>query len=157
MPDGSQMGLRLLPPGLWVAYTPILTAVTSNPTLGTGSTQVGRFTRWGRTVTGTFFIKFGTVGALPGNGQYKVSLPQPRADLMPNESIRYYGSGQITDASANLALALLIRSDPDPTVMFLKVITPAAPVASLVNVSHLIPFAWAADDVLTGNFEYEAA
>jgi len=60
------------------AYTPTLTSTTS-PTLGTGSSVIGRYQQVGHTLRGWFFITFGTSGAAAGAGFYQVSIPVPMA------------------------------------------------------------------------------
>lgn len=68
----------LLPLGLgFAAYTPALTATTTNPTLGTASVQSGRYFQIGKFVIANFAIKFGTAGAVAGSGAYRISLPVP--------------------------------------------------------------------------------
>jgi len=56
-------------------YTPALTATSSNPTLGSGSTAQGRYYRYGRMVHVEVVIRFGTSGVAVGSGFYEVSLP----------------------------------------------------------------------------------
>lgn len=63
--------------GAWVAYTPVLTASTTNPTLGTGSSAVGRYRQFGKTVLCRGEFRFGTSGISAGSGQYSMSLPVP--------------------------------------------------------------------------------
>jgi len=61
---------------LTLGYTPTLTAVTTNPTLGSGGGQAARYTLFGGkfcTVRGS--IAFGTSGASAGSGQYLIALP----------------------------------------------------------------------------------
>lgn len=55
------------------AYTPTLTAGTTNPSIGTGS-AVGTYSIVGKTMTGQFYITFGS-GSSVGSGAYQVSLP----------------------------------------------------------------------------------
>lgn len=61
---GAQSGL----------YTPTLTAAT-NPTLGAGSQQLGRYTVNGDVMEVQAFIAFGTSGSNVGSGSYLISLP----------------------------------------------------------------------------------
>ncbi len=61
--------------GVWQAYTPTLTATTTNPTLGTGSSVYGEYVRVGNAVLCRGTIKFGTAAAAAGSGNYAVSLP----------------------------------------------------------------------------------
>lgn len=58
-----------------VTYTPALTALTTNPTLGAGSSQLGSYSLSGKIMTGAFFVAFGTSGSAIGSGAYMVSLP----------------------------------------------------------------------------------
>ena len=62
--------------GVVMAYTPILTAVTTDPTLGTGSSSIGYYSLVGTTVTAWATIEFGTSSAA-GSGELRFSLPLP--------------------------------------------------------------------------------
>lgn len=57
------------------SFTPALTAVTSNPTLGTGSSVSGFYYDFGDWVTGWARIQFGTAAVNSGSGNYRVSIP----------------------------------------------------------------------------------
>lgn len=59
----------------YVAYTPVLTASTTNPTLGTGAVVTGSYCVIGDMVHYIAYIKFGTSGVSAGSGEYYVSLP----------------------------------------------------------------------------------
>ena len=71
----------------WQSYTPMLvvndgtatSAPTSgtNPTLGTGSVQLGRYFQLGSSVIANFVIQFGTSNVNAGSGAYRVTLPVP--------------------------------------------------------------------------------
>ncbi len=107
-------------------YTPVLTATTTSPTLGTGGTAVGGW----QSITGSLIWWWAafTLGESPdpGEGYYQVSLPRdPVSD--PGRGV---GDGVIQDISA-----------------------PAAFMAALV--SHEAPFTWAEGDVvnLTGTYQ----
>lgn len=56
-------------------YTPALSASTTPPTLGDGSSQSGAWQRNGHLITGWASIQFGTSGVSAGSGAYIVSLP----------------------------------------------------------------------------------
>ena len=60
-----------------VAYTPVLTAVTTNPVLGTGGfpESTGVYSQNGRIVTGYVRIAAGNSGTTAGSGNYRISLP----------------------------------------------------------------------------------
>lgn len=62
--------------GDWVAFTPTWRGTTTNPTLGGGTTRVGRYCRVGNTVHFTMTINVGT-GFRPGEGTYVFGLPFP--------------------------------------------------------------------------------
>lgn len=61
--------------GSYNTYTPVVTASTTNPTLGANSIQNGRWTRIGREIHVTGFVNFGGAGFAAGSGDYRVSLP----------------------------------------------------------------------------------
>lgn len=58
----------------WTEYTPTLTATTTDPTLGSGSTAVGRWVREGTLATVVVYVELGATSAA-GSGIYEVSLP----------------------------------------------------------------------------------
>ncbi len=89
----------ILPLGTgFVAYTPALTATTTNPTLGTGSVATGRYFQFGKFVIANFAIKFGTSGTNAGSGAYRVSLPTPCTALANTNSF-VIGYGHIRNPS----------------------------------------------------------
>lgn len=61
--------------GTWATYTPTLTATGTNPTLGTGPTQLGRWTKEGTLATVAIYIALGSSGSAAGTGIYEISLP----------------------------------------------------------------------------------
>lgn len=60
--------------GAFIAWTPVLTASTTNPTLGTGSSQTGVYMRIGRLIFAQGRILWGT-GGTAGSGTYAISVP----------------------------------------------------------------------------------
>lgn len=133
----------------WTAYTPTLTASTTNPSLGTGPTQLGRFTRIGRTVIGTAKLKFGTSPSA-GSGFYRVSLPfTPPSSVDPSEPI---GGGYVYDSSADAltTVQFFVQNATTTTVMFFTGPTGA------YFVTGAIPFTFAASDQIVVHFTYEA-
>src|ERR1044072_3938497 len=61
---------------LTATYTPTLTAVTTNPTLGAGGSASGRYTLFGgKFCTVRASIVFGTSGTNAGSGQYLMAVP----------------------------------------------------------------------------------
>lgn len=61
--------------GAFSTWTPVLTAATTNPTLGSGSVQDGGYVQIGKLVTAWFHIQFGSSGISAGSGDYRISLP----------------------------------------------------------------------------------
>jgi hypothetical protein len=72
--DGT--GLKVAGAGVWTAYTPQLTATTTNPSLGNG-TATGRYAQIGKLVYFWAQITFGST-TTRGSGSYQVSLPVPQ-------------------------------------------------------------------------------
>jgi len=59
--------------GVWTAYTPVLTAATTNPTIGNGSI-IGRYRMYGKTVHFAMEFVFGSTSTA-GSGAWSFSLP----------------------------------------------------------------------------------
>jgi hypothetical protein len=71
---GQDLAAKTLDQG---TYVPVLTASTTNPTLGTGGSQAGWWQRVGDLIIGGATIRFGTSGIAAGSGTYFCSLPFP--------------------------------------------------------------------------------
>lgn len=135
----------------WQTYTPTLTATTSNPTLGSGSAQTGRYTRLGNTIIGQARVAFGTSGVAAGSGEYRVSLPVTSAAYVNYQPIGNCvlfdsSSGNMGQPTACFATAGNLAEFEYPA---------AAPVGALVRVSNSAPWTWAASDAIWFNFCYE--
>lgn len=83
----------------WLSHTPVLTASTTNPTLGSGSLQQGRYLEVGNTVLYRFQVRFGSSGTNAGDGQYRVSLPVNAAVVNPDDVYTTMGAGVLLDWS----------------------------------------------------------
>lgn len=130
----------------WETWTPALTASTTNPTLGTGSTATGRYGRIQKVVFGNCRIVFGTSGTNAGVGFYFVSLP-----VTAQASGVAAGQGWIFDSSTGLVRHVAIALDSTTRVsLYLENATNYAVAAGN-------PWAWAASDQIQFYFEYEAA
>jgi hypothetical protein len=131
--------------GVTTSYTPVLTANTGNPVLGTGSVVSGRYilhngtscTYWGS-------IQFGTSGVSAGTGQYFVSLPVAAAASTPGPTV---GPAIVRDISGSViqsASAYLFSS---------------ATTLSLVYggnvVTNASPWTWSTQDYLAWSITYE--
>lgn len=133
----------------WTAYTPSLTASSSNPTLGTGSTAAGVYIRIGRLIIGNARVAFGTSGTAAGTGTYRVSLPvTPRNYATTPPPV--VGGGWIYDASANSLW--LVSTYIGTGTSYVEL-----PVEAGLVVTEAAPFAWSTSDQITFNFMYEAA
>lgn len=132
----------------WTAWTPALTAATTNPTLGAGPVQEGRYTQLGKLVTAHGRILFGT-GSTNGAGAYRVSVPvNMNTSLTTNKLI---GHGYIYDASADTLTNCHCQYVATGTVGFRISAT------TTYNVTATNPWTWTDSDSLSFTFTYEAA
>lgn len=134
----------------WTPYTPTLTASSSNPTLGSGSSVEGGWTRIGRTIFGRAQIVFGTSGTAAGSGTYQISIPvapEPSTSLALG---RMVGHGYVFDSSTGNIRIVVCRVNTSGT--HLEMI----PEASATAITEAIPWAWAASDRFHVAFQYEA-
>lgn len=135
---------RLTALATWAAYTPALTADTTDPTLGAGSTIAGRWTQIGKHVTGFGRIVWKT-GLTVGVGQYRISLPVTGV-AMGNAPA---GSGFIYDDSAGLTYVFGMNMESSTYCkLFVHGVDRAGPT---------VPIAWANNDQINFAFNYEAA
>lgn len=131
---------------VWETWTPTLTASVTNPTLGTGAVQAGRYGRIQKTVYGHAVIAFGTAGVAAGSGFYFLNLP-----VTAQNAVATIGSGWILDTSTSLVRHVILYSDTvNRAAMWIDNSTNFA-------VSATNPWTWAASDQIRVDFEYEAA
>jgi hypothetical protein len=81
--------------GAWVSYTPTLTATTTNPSIGTGATAVGRYTQIGKLICYYGKIILGT-SASAGTGNWVLDLPVTAATTVASPRIGYWTVTQTT-------------------------------------------------------------
>lgn len=138
--------------GAGTAYTPVLTASVTNPTLGTGSSSVGRYSVIGKRVFFSAEIILGT-GATAGSGFYTFSLPVAARtgtpwQIVPVEGLdsstgRYVaGIGEI--ASAGNSLTRIRFGDSGTT-------------ATSTSFGNATPWVWADADMIRVSGSYESA
>lgn len=139
--------------GVTSDFTPTLTAVTTNPTLGTGAITTGRWVERDGWVTYQYRIRFGTSGVAAGSGTYLISLPVPPSTAWANRSV---GTGVISDASSGgmSPVWLTVNGTASQIVMLFPASWPSGTAAS---VNHLNTVTWAASDEMTGTVTYERA
>lgn len=135
----------------WGVYTPDLSATTTNPTLGTGATQFGRWIRQGTSATVAIFIEFGSTGASAGDGIYEISLPSAcpvDSDWFGAQEL-IGGNGICVDNDAGTRRAVHVKFVGPNTIRL-----EADGLTGEVTHSNLI--AWAVNDtVLSAVFHYE--
>jgi hypothetical protein len=138
-------------------YVPVLTATTTNPTLGSGSTQSGWWQRVNNLITGGAFVRFGTSGVVAGSGNYQISLPFPAdtafmiaAGGLGTSSM--LGDGLVRDNSAVSTGSRQFSTYLETTTTMLLAL------ANGTNqvITDAVPFVFAASDALTVNFTYQA-
>lgn len=132
----------------WETYTPVLTASVTNPTLGSGSTTQGAYTRINKLVIGMAYFAFGTSGVAAGSGDYFVSLPITSVA----SSALNRGHAWLYDASAATGWIAINQVSTTTTLQMYKATGDATIAIGAAN-----PFTWATNDQLRMLFTYEAA
>jgi hypothetical protein len=140
--------------GAWESYTPVLTAATTNPTLGTGSNSTARYLKVGRLVIYTFSITFGTSGTAAGSGEYRVSLPFGRASSSSPPADFPPGMVRLFDSSASATAIVPARMIA--TTNFIMQYPSTWPATGTSTVNQAAPWAWDASDSIRGQIIYEA-
>lgn len=132
-----------------LTYTPVLSASTTNPTLGSGSAQLGRYFEVGKQVTVHGSVVFGSTGLNAGSGSYRISLPVAMRTPVNLEGAMV-GTGWIYDASTFAFRALIFTRISD-TVAALNIIDGST------GVNNASPWAWATGDAVVFTLSYEKA
>jgi hypothetical protein len=159
VPDGTTERFRIDSAGLitgagtslgaWTAYTPVLTATTTNPTLGTSSIAAGLYVKMGKIVVVNFRIIFGSSGVDAGSGEYRISVPFNMlnvGNLLPSGVVWLY------DVSAGVSkMAGAFRATATPSSTFL------IRGEAVLSVGNATPWTWAAGDTIAGTLTYEEA
>ena len=134
------------------AYTPALTAVTTNPTLGTGSYQDGRYQLLQKRAFVEGAIYFGSSGAAAGTGAYRISVPSAVSIKSNNAPIGY---GLFYDSSAGFVFYPMQAFYISATTFSLVVASPAYTAASVLG--STIPVVPANADQIRFTLCYEVA
>lgn len=92
-------------------YTPALTGASSNPTMGSGAVQEGRWMQLGKLVFVRVHITFGTSPTNPG-GLWQVDLP-----TSAQGTFRITGSGFVYDDSASQTYVVSARTNATTSLM----------------------------------------
>lgn len=154
----------IIPAVAELSYTPALTATTTDPTLGTGSTVLGRYsvdyTGW---VRGQINIAFGSSGTSAGSGTYLLSLPTAIDTLASSTSFAgadVIGWGAVRDNSSvttGSRMVIACRNSASGGTGGVGLVTLAALDGTNGAVSSAAPFAWGASDSITLQFAYPGA
>jgi hypothetical protein len=127
-----------------IPYTPTLTADT-NPTLGSGALRLGWYAYMpGPSIAYSYFIKFGTSGTNAGNGPYKISLPVNSGAVLAGGH-GSVGSALLADVSLSVFKSVAVLGTDNSAVFGMVGDNP---------VNHTFPWAWAANDYLSGTIVY---
>ncbi len=146
--------------GAYTSYTPTLTGLSSNPTLGSGSSATGYYRRLGHQVIGKATIVFGSSGVAAGSGYYGLLLP-----VVPANKIQAIGIGFAYDHDDSLRFVVA-------TAAVIPAIWAAATAkATLLQtnaagtgfgtgnnpIGAAVPWTWQENDQIVITFDYEAA
>ncbi len=132
------------PFGAWSAYTPALTASSSNPTLGSGSSATGRYQRVGRNVSFQAQISFGTSGTAAGSGTYRISVPVTVDSSFWGHTI---GTAVLVDSGTAIMRQVFVGADGTYVEMWSEAGSAT---------THASPFAWSTSDIMRVTGTYEA-
>lgn len=143
MSDAAEARLFTAPTNAW---TPVLGASVTNPTMGTGGTPVtgGYYKIVDGQCTFNGSVQFGTTGVAAGSGNYRITgLPVvPKA----GRSTFLSGKGRLTDASVPTTAEPHMLVDDSGVIEFRY---PAAyPTGADTRVGAALPWTWAASDRL---------
>jgi hypothetical protein len=100
----------LVPVGALATFTPAITRATTNPTLGTGPTQAGRYSQLGGLIIGRGSIQYGS-GSTAGTGTVFLSLPVAAATAqLPVIGRATYFGGIVGTPNTTVAALELVTS-----------------------------------------------
>lgn len=140
--------------GLQGTFTPALTASTTNPTLGTGSTATADVQYHQGFVTIRYDIVFGSAGVAAGSGTYQLSLPTLNGVTLGIDadwaSQKPIGMARLRDSNVpTVAHDWRFVTDLSfPTTLLIKN-------DSGGSVTNAVPWTWAANDSIGGICRYK--
>lgn len=133
--------------GQWTAWTPTLSTPSGSPTLGSGGTLVGRYTRIGATVIGHAILTLGT-GFAAGSGRVQISLPVAGA------TNTFIGDARIRANNTYTRAQVLCQG---AYVIFRYYPAAVNATSADVSFSASAPATWTSGDQIHAEFTYEAA
>ena len=146
--------------GAYTSYTPTLTASTTSPTLGTGSSATGYYKQIGRMVHGYASIVWGSSGTAAGSGYYGLLLPVEPANrdqaIGPGYLLDYDDQVRFVVASAVVAVDLWAAATKKALIVTTNVAGEGFSTGDN-PVGAATPWAWSANDKILLNFSYEAS
>lgn len=149
-----------------LAYTPVLTAQTTPPSVGTGFTE-GEYMDFQGFIIGTFAVEFFDAGITVGNGEYGISLPFPvdgayhSVGTALNQSTGTFsciGEGYIWDnSSVGSSGSVALDAVTFGGVSYARLVTETHALKTSRVFRDSMPFAVANNDKFTGGFIYKKA
>jgi hypothetical protein len=137
----------------WTSYTPVWTAVTTDPAIGNGTIQ-GKFCQVNKLVVARINIIFGSTTTF-GSGNFLFNYPVTANGPLGNNE-RLLSSGQYLDSSTGNSYFAIARYNSSSTTDFLvQVFSNASQAVQLM--SPTVPFTAANNDAMQLNFCYEVA
>lgn len=124
----------------WTAYTPTLTAATTDPTLGTSSIT-GRYRKLGKTADIHIRLVIGASGWDPGSGIYRFGLPSGVVPYLQNAG-GAMGVATVRDASVPVTYAYRVTYFATTAVQLISTGTSPASLTSSA------PITWANGDAI---------
>jgi ribosomal protein S28E/S33 len=146
------------------SYTPVLSATTTSPTLGSGSGQNGRYFR--NPITGLIWcqirIAFGTSGVNPGSGTYRLELPtavdtQSGSGVAGNADTIGHGIIRDSGTAANRRTVHVYVVSATGGTGGVGLVEMAILDGTNASVAHNVPFTWDVSDVLSLVVQYPDA
>lgn len=137
---------------VWKDWTPTLHGSTSDPTLGSGAVQAGRYIEVGGMVIAWGSIAVGTVGYVNGSGDVEIVLPLPAASAAAGSN-PVLGAGWVLDASATqIYTAVVNLNTSDLTEALLRTDQTGG-----TRIGYASPFIFTNNDQLAFQLMYEKA
>jgi len=136
--------------GAYASHTPTLTAATTNPTLGSGSSATGRYSQIGKHVHYYGQITFGSSGVNAGSGEYWISLPVNASTAITNAKVM--GSVLLYDSTSGTPFLVALGYYSTTSVFRI-----ALSALATLTASDAAPWTWAASDAIIFDLNYEAA
>lgn len=131
-----------------VSWTPTLDAITTAPTLGSGSSTSGYYLKIGRLVIAWGIIQFGSSGAAAGSGEYLVSLPVT-SSTDGTALAQIMGLVHLLDSGTNNHIGAATLHDSSRFRMYVD--------NSANRVSNSVPFTWTNNDRIAFVIAYFAS